>query len=88
VHDPRGANEAEIQRLVKKGFLVRTRSDEPVATIRDKDDSRAGIALASGAQYVTTDFPVAGMAARYDSDFRRTVARTGRRKTDHSRSGR
>ncbi|MEU0091655.1 phosphatidylinositol-specific phospholipase C1-like protein [Kribbella sp. NPDC006257] len=69
VNDPRGVNQAEIQRLVTKGYLVRTRSDEPMATIRDKDYSRLGIALASGAQYVTTDFPVAGMAARYDSDF-------------------
>ncbi len=69
VNDPRGANQAEIQRLVTKGYLVRTRSDEPMATIRDKDYTRLGIGLASGAQWVTTDFPVAGMAARYDSDF-------------------
>jgi len=69
VNDPRGANQAEIQRLVAKGYLIRTRSDEPMATIRDKDYSRLGIALASGAQVVTTDWPVAGMAARYDSDF-------------------
>jgi hypothetical protein len=69
VNDPRGTNQAEIQRLVKKGYLIRTRSDEPMATIRDNDYTRLGIALASGAQYVTTDFPVAGMAARYDSDF-------------------
>ncbi|MGW6279659.1 phosphatidylinositol-specific phospholipase C1-like protein [Kribbella sp. NPDC055071] len=69
VNDPRGAGEAEIQRLVGKGYLVRTRSDEPMATIRDKDYTRLGIALDSGAQWVTTDFPVAGMAARYDSDF-------------------
>ncbi|WP_433165547.1 phosphatidylinositol-specific phospholipase C1-like protein [Kribbella sp. CA-247076] len=69
INDPRGANQAEIQRLVSKGYLIRTRSDEPMATIREKDFSRVGIALASGAQVVTTDFPVAGMAARYDSDF-------------------
>ncbi|GAA1606221.1 phosphatidylinositol-specific phospholipase C1-like protein [Kribbella hippodromi] len=69
INDPRGTNQAEIQRLVKKGYLVRTRSDEPMSTIRDKDYTRLGIALASGAQYVTTDFPVAGMAARYDSDY-------------------
>jgi hypothetical protein len=69
VNDPRGTGQAEIQRLVRKGYLVRTRSDEPMATIRDKDYTRLGIALASGAQWVTTDFPVAGMAARYDSDY-------------------
>ena len=69
VNDPRGANQAEIQRLVSKGYLIRTRSDEPMATIKENDVSRVGIALASGAQVVTTDFPVVGMAARYDSDF-------------------
>jgi len=69
VNDPRGANQAEIQRLVKKGYLIRTRSDEPLATIRANETSRVGIALDSGAQVVTTDFPVVGMAARYDSDF-------------------
>jgi hypothetical protein len=69
VNDPRGANQAEIQRLVKKGYLVRTRSDEPMSTVLTNETSRVGVALASGAQWVTTDFPVAGMAARYDSDF-------------------
>lgn len=69
VNDPRGANQAEIQRLVKKGYLVRTRSDEPMSTVLTNETSRVGVALDSGAQWVTTDFPVAGMAARYDSDF-------------------
>lgn len=69
VNDPRGANQAEIQRLVRKGYLVRTRSDEPMSTVLAKETSRIGIALDSGAQWVTTDFPVAGMASRYDSDF-------------------
>ncbi|GAA0611547.1 hypothetical protein HPO96_22210 [Kribbella sandramycini] len=69
VNDPRGANTAEIQRLVTKGYLVRTRSDEPLSTIRNNEFSRVGVALGSGAQFVSTDFPVAGMASRYDSDF-------------------
>ncbi len=69
VNDPRGANTAEIQRLVRKGYLVRTRSDEPMSTVLNNEQSRVGIALASGAQWVTTDFPVAGMASRYDRDF-------------------
>ncbi len=69
VNDPRAAGTAEIQRLVNKGYLVRTRSDEPLSTIRNNEFSRVGIALASGAQFVSTDFPVAGMASRYDSDF-------------------
>lgn len=69
VNDPRGGNTAEIQRLVKKGYFVRTRSDEPLSTVLTGEHSRVGVALGSGAQLVTTDFPVAGMAARYDSDF-------------------
>jgi hypothetical protein len=69
VNDPRGANSQEIQRLVRKGYLVRTRSDEPMTTVLTNDFSRVGVALSSGAQLVTTDFPVAGMAARYNSDF-------------------
>jgi hypothetical protein len=69
VNDPRGANNAEIQRLVRKGYVVRTRSDEPMTTVLTNEFSRVGVALGSGAQLVTTDFPVAGMAGRYDSDF-------------------
>ncbi|MGW3361889.1 Ca2+-dependent phosphoinositide-specific phospholipase C [Streptosporangium canum] len=33
VNDPRGANEATIQDLVKRGYIVRTRSDEPLKTV-------------------------------------------------------
>jgi hypothetical protein len=69
VNDPRGANAATISDLVKRGYLVRTRSDEPLSTVKNKEYSRLNIALASGAQLVTTDFPTVGMAARYDSDF-------------------
>lgn len=69
VNDPRGANEAVIRDLVKRGYIVRTRSDEPLRTVIDEEFSRVETALASGAQMVTTDFPSVGMAARYDSDF-------------------
>jgi hypothetical protein len=69
VNDPRGANEATIRDLVKRGYIVRTRSDEPLKTVENEEFSRRDIALASGAQLVTTDFPTVGMAARYDSDF-------------------
>lgn len=70
VNDPRGAaNTAAIQDLVRRGYIVRTRSDEPLRTIRENDYSRVGIALDSGAQMVTTDFPTIGMTARYDSEF-------------------
>jgi len=69
VNDPRGANADTIRDLVERGYFVRTRSDEPLDTVVEEEFSRVDVALASGAQLVTTDFPVVGMAARYDSDF-------------------
>jgi len=68
-NEPTGAARAEIQELVRAGYLVRTRSDEPLTTVLEGDTAMREAALASGAQLVSTDFPVAGMAARYDSDY-------------------
>ena len=68
-NEPRDANTAEIQALVRDGYLVRTRSDVPLTTVLSGDTAQLAAALASGAQVVSTDFPVPGMAARYDSDF-------------------
>jgi hypothetical protein len=68
-NEPRGANTAQIQELVRAGYLVRTRSDVPLATVLSGDTTQRQAALDSGAQLVSTDFPVAGMAARYGSDF-------------------
>jgi hypothetical protein len=48
---------------------VRTRSDVPLTTVLSGDTTQRQAALDSGAQLVSTDFPVAGMAARYGSDF-------------------
>jgi hypothetical protein len=69
VNDPRGANTATIRDLVKRGYMVRTRSDEPLTTVKNEDFGQLTAALAGGGQLVTTDFPTVGMAARYDSDF-------------------
>lgn len=69
VNDPRGAGQATIKDLVSRGYMVRTRSDEPLSTVKNEELSRLQIALDSGAQLITTDFPTVGMAARYDSDF-------------------
>ena len=69
INDPRAANQAAIQDLVRRGYLVRTRSDEPFATVKNEEFSRVQAALDSGAQVITTDFPTVGMAARWDSDF-------------------
>ncbi len=68
-NDPLGANTAEIAELVRKGYLVRTRSDVPLRTVTANDTSMLEAALASGAQLISTDFPEVGMSARYGSDF-------------------
>ena len=49
---------AKIQALVKAGFLVRTRADEPTEQARANDVRMRDHALASGAQFISTDFPV------------------------------
>jgi Phosphoinositide phospholipase C, Ca2+-dependent len=60
---------AGIRKLVRAGFLVRTRSDIPLATVTSGDRRQLRAALSSGAQLVSTDFPEVGMSARYDSDY-------------------
>lgn len=48
-----------IQELVAAGFIVRTRADSPEGReARNDDTMRRDAALASGAQYVSTDYPV------------------------------
>jgi len=47
----------EIQKLVKQGFLVRTRADADTVQARSKDQSRSQKAIESGAQLISTDFP-------------------------------
>ena len=46
-----------IRKLVAAGFLVRTRADEATKQARTNDTARRDKALASGAQFVSTDFP-------------------------------
>lgn len=48
-----------IQDLVRRGFLVRTRADEELREARANDLTRRDRALASGAQFISTDFPEA-----------------------------
>lgn len=50
--------EAEIRRLVEKGFIVRTRADADGVEVRAEDQSRSDAAIHSGAQIVSTDYPV------------------------------
>lgn len=49
----------EITRLVRKGYLVRTRADIDTGEARSGDTRRRDAALASGAQIVSTDYPFA-----------------------------
>lgn len=56
VNDP-VADFDRIQKLVKAGFLVRTRADEGTRNARANDTARRDRAIASGAQFVSTDYP-------------------------------
>lgn len=55
-NDPIG-DFAEIQGLVRSGFLVRTRADSDTHEARTNDSRKRERALASGAQFVSTDYP-------------------------------
>ncbi len=48
---------AAIQTLVRAGFLVRTRADAETLQARQNDPTQRDQALASGAQFISTDFP-------------------------------
>lgn len=67
--DPRTPDAAVIPDLVRKGYLVRTRADEPVTTPKSGDVSQRDVAFNSGAQIVSTDYPVPGEAQRWGSDY-------------------
>ncbi|MFO0889928.1 MAG: phosphatidylinositol-specific phospholipase C1-like protein [Isosphaeraceae bacterium] len=47
-----------IRRLVREGFLVRTRADSDTRQARANDPTQRDRALSSGAQFVSTDYPV------------------------------
>lgn len=47
----------QIQDLVKKGYLVRTRSDANTVEARQNDTTRRDVAFQSGAQIISTDYP-------------------------------
>jgi hypothetical protein len=48
----------EINGLVKQGYLVRTRTDEGTEQARTNDRTRLDRALSSGAQMLSTDYPL------------------------------
>ncbi len=56
LNNPEGSF-AEIQDLVGQGYLVRTRADADTIQARTGDTTRRDAAIASGAQFVSTDYP-------------------------------
>lgn len=49
-------DQALIQEMVRRGFLVRTRADAGTLEARANDTTRRYAAFASGAQYISTDY--------------------------------
>jgi hypothetical protein len=57
LNDPIGDAEL-IPELVRAGYLVRTRADADTVQARTGDTTRRDAAIASGAQFVSSDYPV------------------------------
>ncbi|WP_327086984.1 phosphatidylinositol-specific phospholipase C1-like protein [Nonomuraea sp. NBC_01738] len=68
-NDPLGDNQPQIAEFVRQGYYVRTRSDVPFNEARTGDTTRLRAALASGAQMISTDFPIVGLSARNGSEY-------------------
>lgn len=51
------ARQADIQKAVKAGFIIRTRADADLVEPKKNDHTRETAAFSSGAQIVSTDFP-------------------------------
>jgi hypothetical protein len=61
----------EIRRVVGQGFVVRTRADGDTEEARSNDTRRRDMALASGAQWVSTDYME--IDPRWGTDYRATI---------------
>lgn len=68
VNDSRG-NVARIQDLVADGYVVRTRSDAETVEAREGDTTARDAAFESGAQWVSTDYPVPEYAEPFGTGF-------------------
>lgn len=53
----------EINRLVKEGYLVRTRTDENTDEARTNDTKKRDSAMSTGAQMLSTDYPASEPAS-------------------------
>ena len=57
-NSPDAGNGLRIPDLVRRGYVVRTRADGDTVQARANDTAQREIALASGAQWVSTDYEV------------------------------
>ena len=58
-----------IRELVAAGYVVRTRADADTTQARNNDTTLRDLALASGAQWVSTDYPAPGVAFGFVTDY-------------------
>lgn len=63
------ADVALIQDLVQQGYVVRTRADSDTSEARGNDTTKRDNAFLSGAQWVSTDYPVPGWAIGFTSPY-------------------
>jgi hypothetical protein len=59
---------SEIEKLVRQGYLVRTRTDDSTREARINDTRRRDAMMASGAQILSTDYP-ASEPARWEGHY-------------------
>lgn len=52
---------ATIEQAVEAGYVVRTRADTPISQAQSGNTTMQDAAFASGAQWVSTDYPVPGL---------------------------
>jgi hypothetical protein len=68
-NDPTGDNQVRIQAEVRAGYLVRTRADTDTQQARSGDTTMRDAALASGAQWVSTDYPDPSLSQRFGTGY-------------------
>lgn len=68
-NDPLDRSGTTIPELVRRGYIVRTRADGDTVQARTGDTTQRDAALRSGAQWISTDYPVPGRAERFGTDY-------------------
>jgi len=63
------SDDPSIPTLVEQGYVVRTRADGDTVEARSNDTTKRDLAFASGAQWVSTDYPVPGLAVGFTSGY-------------------